>query len=495
MLQGLGKDRGSAAKAPADLSARPVLLLTAGRTLALAVTFVTPLALARIFDLAEFGTYKQLLLVYSTLIVIAQLGMAESLFYFLPYAPRRGGRYVMNALLALAGSGLVCLGLLVLTGPYLSRRLGNAALSGFSGLLGAWLMFMLPSTVLEIVMTARKRYLGAGVTYALSDLLWATALVVPAVVSRRLEWLLASAVVFGAVRLGGTLLYVGREFGAELRFNGAALREQIAYALPLQLGLVFRTLLANLHYYAVAASVDAATFAIYAVGCFQIPFVDLVVTPTGNVMMVRMREAVTAGRPDAVLATWHDTTYKLALFFLPIIGILVVTARELIPFLFTARYDASATIFMVWSVAHLPVILSTEGVLRAHGDTRALAVLYAIQFLLTAGLVLPFMGAFGLTGPVLATGLAAGIGRSLGLFRARRLMGVTFAELLPWRGLGEVLGAAAVSGLVAVAVKAHLAATPLPLLVVTSCAYAATYVGILAARRLLDTMSLRAFAR
>jgi len=294
-------------------------------------------------------------------------------------------------------------------------------------------------------------------------------------------------VVFGAVRLGGTLLYIGREFGVELRFNGAALREQIAYALPLQLGLVFRTLLANLHYYVVAASVDAATFAIYAVGCFQIPFVDLVVTPTGNVMMVRMREAVTAGRPGAVLATWHDATYKLALFFLPMIGILVVTAREVIPFLFTARYDASVTIFMVWSVAHLPVILPTEGVLRAHGDARALAVLYAIQLLLTAGLVLPFMWAFGLIGPVLATGLAAGIGRSLGLFRARRLMGVTFAELLPWRGLGEVVGAAAVSGLVAVAAKAHLAAAPLPLLVVTSCVYAATYVGILAARRGLDT--------
>src|SRR2546422_4592075 len=187
MPQCLEKDRGSAAKAPTDLSARPVLLLTAGRAIALAVTFATPLVLARIFDLAEFGTYKQLILVYSTLVVIAQLGMAESLFYFLPFAPRRGGRYVMNALLTLAGSGLVCLGLLVLAGPHLSRWLGNAALSGFSGLLGAWLMVMLPATVLEIVMTARKRYLRAGVTHDLSPPLWAPALVVPAGSSIRPE--------------------------------------------------------------------------------------------------------------------------------------------------------------------------------------------------------------------------------------------------------------------------------------------------------------------
>ena len=476
----------AAATAPAELSARPVLLLTAGRTIALAVTFATPVVLARIFNLPEFGTYKQLMLVYSTLAVIAQLGMADSLLYFLPYAPRRGGSYVMNALLVLVASGLMCAGLFVVAGPRLSRWLGNAALSGLTGLVGAWLLVTLPSAVLEVVMTARKRYLGAGVTYALSDVLRAIALLAPAVAFRRLESLLAGAVVFGAVRLVGALVYVGREFGGELRANGAALREQIAYALPFLLSVVFLMLLSNLHYYVVAASVSAATFAIYAVGCFQIPFVDLLLTPTQNVMMVRMREALTAGRPDAVLATWHDATHKLALFFLPIIGLLVVTARELIPFLFTVRYSASIPIFMVWAVAHLPVVLATEGVLRAHADTRALAVLYAIQLLLTAGLLLPLMSVFGLIGAVLATGFAAGIGRTLGLFRTRRLMGVTLAQLLPWRGLGEAMGAAAVAGLVAAAAKVHLAAGPLLLLVATSCVYAATYVGILAARRLLD---------
>src|SRR3989441_6056465 len=136
-----------------ETSARPLLLLTAGRAVAFVATFATPLVLTRVLNQSAFGTYKQLFLVYSTLAGIAQFGMAESLLYFLPFAPRRGGRYVMNALLTLAGSGLVCLGVLVLAGPHLSRWLGNAALSGFSGLLGAWLMVMLPATVLEIVMT------------------------------------------------------------------------------------------------------------------------------------------------------------------------------------------------------------------------------------------------------------------------------------------------------------------------------------------------------
>ena len=65
-------------------------------------------------------------------------------------------------------------------------------------------------------------------------------------------------------------------------------------------------------------------------------------------------------------------------------------------------------------------------------------------------------------------------------------MGVTLAALLPWRSLGEVSGAAAAAALAALAVKAHLAVAPLPLLVVTSCVYAAAYCAILMARGRLD---------
>ena len=70
----------------------------------------------------------------------------------------------------------------------------------------------------------------------------------------------------------------------------------------------------NYHQWVVAARFDAATFAIYAVGCLQIPLIDLVYTSTCNVMMVRMAElaACEVVRTNAVLALWHDTTARLA---------------------------------------------------------------------------------------------------------------------------------------------------------------------------------------
>ncbi len=128
---------------------RPVLLLMAGRTLGSAVSFLVPLVLVRVFDQAEFGTYKLLFLVYVTLYGIAQFGMAESLFYFVPSGRLEAGRTVLNSVLALSGAGAVGLGLLWALRARLSVWLGNPETAGDLPLIGAFLLLMLASSVLE----------------------------------------------------------------------------------------------------------------------------------------------------------------------------------------------------------------------------------------------------------------------------------------------------------------------------------------------------------
>src|SRR5512138_961705 len=94
---------------PSDESTfRPALSLMSGRIAAFAITFLTPVLLVRVFTQSEFGTYKQLLLMTYTLFFIAQCGLAESLFYFLPKNPVQGGVYALNALAMLFISGFVC---------------------------------------------------------------------------------------------------------------------------------------------------------------------------------------------------------------------------------------------------------------------------------------------------------------------------------------------------------------------------------------------------
>src|SRR3989442_11745481 len=103
-----------------DSTLKPTVVLMSGRLAGIVVAFAIPVVLARVLDQSAFGTYKQLFLICATLYGIAQLGMAESLFYFLPANPAKAGGYALNSLLVLAGAGTACFAALWLGPPPLA---------------------------------------------------------------------------------------------------------------------------------------------------------------------------------------------------------------------------------------------------------------------------------------------------------------------------------------------------------------------------------------
>src|SRR5262245_59539632 len=133
---------GDSGRPPRDSTFRPALLLMGGRTLGFAAAFFIPVLLARLFIPAEFGTYKQLFLIAGTLYCIGQLGMSESLLYFLPVDPAHGPRYAVNSLLILMLGGLGCFALLVIAGGDIARGLGNPELAHYTTALGVYLFLM-----------------------------------------------------------------------------------------------------------------------------------------------------------------------------------------------------------------------------------------------------------------------------------------------------------------------------------------------------------------
>lgn len=457
---------------------KPALLLMTGRAVGFAATLFIPVVLVRIFDPTGFGTYKQVFLVFATLYSLAQVGMAESLFYFLPSARRDPERYVVNAILVLAAAGLVCLLLLGAGASQFSRALGNPELAGYLAPVGLYLMLMVTSAVLEIAMISRKRYLGASASYAVSDILRAAFIVAPAFLFGRVEAVLAGVIALAALRCCAALIYLRREFNGSLRPDAALLREQLGYALPFQMAVLLDTVHSNFHQYAVSHYFDAATFAIYSVGCLQIPLVDFVATPASNVMMVRMGERLREGQKAAVLRLWHDTTRKLGLVFLPLSGFLVLVSRELITFLFTARYEASVPIFVVW-LATLPLaVLQVDGVLRAHARTRALLMLNGLRLLLVFGLMSWSLSRLGPLGAVGVTIVGLAFFKVLALVRIKRLLGVGLPRLLPWNDLATILAATALAGLPVLALKALLGGTTLPFLAAAGMTYAVFYLAM-----------------
>ena len=454
---------------------KPAFVLMCGRILAFTATFFIPVILARIFDQAQFGTYKQIFLVFSTIFLIAQLGMSQSLYYFLPRAPRQAGRYAANAICVLAVAGLLCFGGLTAASSTVARWLSNEQLTAYLPWMGVYLFLMMPSTALEIVMISRGRYSAGSAVYAGSDLIRAAALILPVVIFGGLKALVAGAVVVGGLRLAAMLFYFGKEFGDGFRPGLPLLREQFGYTAPFGIAVLVETLQASLPQYAVAHWFEPATFAIFAVGCLQIPLVDFAASPTSDVMMVKMQESRAEGDMCAILDIWHDTTWKLALLFFPLAGMMMVNSQEIIRLLFTDRYLASAPIFLVWSAMILLAVLQVDGVLRVFAQTRLLLGFNAMR-LAIIGVSLPLLlSKFHLVGAAIAVVLATAAFKVAALVRIRALLAISISQLLPWRRLAALGGAVSASAIAALAVKAVWTPQLLPLLLTTGTIMAAIY--------------------
>ena len=455
----------------------PATLLVGGRAIGLAASFAIGIVLARVFDPADFGTYKQFFLVFATLYGIAQLGMAESLYYFVPRQAGATGRYVCNAIVTLALGGLICLALLYTGRAAVARWLSNTELAEYIPWLGLLLTLTLVTTVFEIVMISRKRHLTAAITYAVSDICRTLMFILPAVMLGSLRAVFIGATVFVVIRFAVMLASFWREYRGDLRIDLALWRDQLAYALPFALAVGVEIVQINFHQYAVASRVDAATFAVYAIGCMQIPLVDLIATSTINVLMVRMAEDHNDDR--AALTLWHDTLTRLAFLLVPLAAFLMVMAQPLIVGLFTETYAGSADIFRVWALAAvLPPVFAVDGVLRVYAQTRFLLVMNLLRLAIVAATIGMFITAFGLRGAVVVTLLATMFVKLLGVARVARLMRVPLHAALPWGRLAAIILGAGVSTVPVLWLTRTIAMPPLAAVAAGAALYAATYFGL-----------------
>lgn len=440
-------------------------MLMTGRLVGFIAAFAIPIVLARVFDQGDFGSYKQLFLVAGTLFGIAQMGMAESLYYFLPFDEKHSGQYVFNTVLVLGGLGIVFVSALWFLRQPVSELLNNPALAEYLPLVGLYLLFMLISVVLEIVMTARKHHASASLAYALSDLARALLYLLPLLILVDLRALLFGAVAFAMIRFTATIVYIHRQFRGRLRFNGPSLNHQLGYAIPFGVAALIELLQMNFHMYAVAHYFDADTFAIYAVGCLQLPLSEFLMTSTSNVMMVNMREKLMAGEVDSAASIWLDSVRKLALVFFPLMTVLILLAEPLIVLLFTDTYRESVPIFMLWTLSILFIALLTDGVLRVFAQTRFLILQNLFRLALTVALIHWFIARFDLMGAVMVTLLALAAAKVLALARIKSVMGITLRRLLPWNSLGRILFLSAIAGAPTVLVESALTPITVPFVV------------------------------
>jgi O-antigen/teichoic acid export membrane protein len=416
--------------------------LVGGRVVSAALTFALPLVLARLLTPEEFGTYKQFFLIASTLQMTCQLGLTQSLLYFLPRGGKERGAYVAQTFSSLAVLGALFGGLLWLVTPILGRWLGDGSLTTLRAPLAIFGGLMLTAAPLESAILGSNRIGVAAITYVLSDGVRAAALVIGAKYGGPAGLFWAAAFTAG-LRVAAIVLVVVTRIVPWQRPHWPHYKAQLAYSLGYAGAVYLYVAQRYFSQYAVSASFDAATFALFAVASFHMPVVDIVFSPLSDVMIVHIGKAHHAGDRRGAWTSWNETVQRLASILFPATACAWLFGATMLPLLFTHKYDASVPLFML-ATLEIPLwVLPLDALFRASGDTRFLFGFYSARLVVTAGLVLGGIKLFGLPGAIGGGIASEAFSRVVMLARGRRFLGVGWAHIFDWAALGRTTAAAA----------------------------------------------------
>jgi hypothetical protein len=220
------------------------------------------------------------------------------------------------------------------------------------------------------------------------------------------------------------------------------LKQQLAYAAPFGAAMLLSVPQQNAHLYMVAGAVAPALYALYRVGCFQLPVVDLLYTPTSEVLMVRLGELEREGRLEEAVDSFKEAAGRLAFVFLPVAAFLFAAAPEFIGALFGPKFLPAVPIFRVSVLGVILSVLPMDGVLRARGYTRAIFLSYLTKALVTLPLVYFGVRHFGMTGGIASWALAECVGKATLLVPLPRALStparpLALRDVIPWRELGQ----------------------------------------------------------
>ncbi len=440
------------------------------KTVAFAFNVALPMLLVRRLDQAQFGVYKQLFLIVGTSVTVLPLGFAMSAYYFLPREPDRQRETVLNILIYTTLTGCLACAAFLLWPVLLDLIFHQPGLTGYSRLIGVVIMLWIVSQALEIVPIAHGEMKMAS-ALIISVQLTRTAIYLAAVlIFGSIQALIWAAVLQGVMQTAVLWWYLQSRFGPFWRrFDGALMRSQLSYAVPLGMAGILYTVQTDLHSYFVSNRLGAVAYAIYGVGIVQLPLMTMLQEATNSVVIPRVCALQQLNDTREIIELMARAMRKLAAVYFPVYGMLLVTAHEFISFFFTRRYLASVPVFVINLTLLLLAIMLQDPLFRAYVEQRFFLIRLRIVLcvLLAAGL---WFGTthFGLVGAISAVVAVTIVERFVMAVRFGHILGVRRKDIVLLKDIGKLAIATAVAGLATEGVRLLLAGAR-PLIVLLAC--------------------------
>lgn len=339
----------------------------------MALGFVSSAILARYFNKVDYGTYKQVIYVYSTLSTLFIIGLPSVFGYLLPRLNRGGQKKLVSTinkifiLLGLAFSLVLfsCAGILadILKNPDL--KLALRIFSPFP-------LFTLPALGVEGIYTALRKTKYIALYTTCNKLISLIFIVTPVVffhcsyIGALIGWGVANFIVFLL-----SIYMKNRPFvDVKTEIVPNMYKTIFSYCLPLVGAFFAGFAISSAGQFFVSRYYGTAAFADFSNGCLSIPIAAMIASSVKQVLVPVISKAHHEKHYSEISRTYSNACSKSMLLIFPILVFAIVFAVPLMTFVYGSIYYTSASFLRVYLIRDFCSALPYFSVLMAFGKSN-----------------------------------------------------------------------------------------------------------------------------
>jgi O-antigen/teichoic acid export membrane protein len=339
-------------------------------------SIVSAMVLSRYFNKVDYGTYKQILYVYNSLLVIFTLGLPRTYSFFLPRVPIEEAKSVIKKINnILIASGLCMGGIIYFGAELIANLLNNNELINPLRCFSLVPIFLLPTIGLDgILATYKKTQLLAFYNIA-TKILLLVFVVTPVVfmgggvVSAILGFSVASFISF---LLAAFLKYWPIKKITPVT-TSLSYKEIFNYAIPLFIAGFWGVLISSSDQFFISRYFGAEVFAEFANGALELPFVGMVIAATMIVLAPIYSKKAFEGSAKAkeeIIQLWHSVLSKTIKLTYPLIAFFYCFADMVMVALYGQAYVNSGEYFEIKLLVNFFTIVSFGPLILSIGGNK-----------------------------------------------------------------------------------------------------------------------------
>lgn len=356
------------------------------------MAIVTAAVLSRYFEKAEYGTYKQIVYVYTTLSVIFSAGLPRVFSYYLPqYSLAEGKDITWKIMKLLFGLGFIFSSILFFTSGLIADVLRNNELKYGLKLFAPVPFLLFPTLGIEGILNSYKKAQYIALYQVISRTLMLFLIVLPIIFIQNdyrfaiYGWISSSVInlLLASYFKGIPFRRVPRE-ASNIEFAAV-----FKYSLPILFASIWGLVMNSSNQFFISRYFGEEKFAEYANGFIQLPLVSIVTGSISAVLMPVFSKKIYEKKIESVKKTLQNVIKKSALLIYPLVVFFMVFARDVIIILYTDSYSNSIIYFRLAMVLNFFNIIVFTPVIFASGNTKyyskihmyAAILIWCLQFL------------------------------------------------------------------------------------------------------------------